>query len=419
MNRLVLNTVDLVRTSHFDTFVGNTAVDATFIPILAPYGDKGPYLRNAAGKITKTHDDWKARTVEIDAGFYSKSVTNHDGNRLDVRSHDRKWGYEGEVVYMTRNSPLERDPAFPILALGVAFHRPSSIRGSVKRIYEGLHQAGFPAGTLTADRAYNGLSVEDFHEPLTALGHDLVFDYMVTDLGLKATYDNEKYGLIDGNWHLPFMSDYVRDYFKNAREAGKKLEDLPRDEVESILAERDTLRLIPHGRPNKDGVQRYLLPNPDGYIAYDPNTGQVLDKPKNRTVSIPLKVGLKWEQRRQFRSRTWEAWYALRPTVEHANASLKDEHNQVHAAQRRRGRGYAIQYLTFTMAVLASNVRKIEDKLARQEGIPDPKSKDRASQPVARRPRNPLKDKIAMRVLARDRRFTGLEPPELRTPKRH
>lgn len=148
------------------------------------------------------------------------------------------------------------------------------------------------------------------------------------------------------------------------------------------FAMREPYRMIPYGRRDADGYQRFRYPPVNKMLA-KPST-----KPETATVSVPpvlpfnKKVAagkqitrkdsdesddvhsklqpIKHAQRYPYRSSDWAEYYGMRSLVEGSNSLLKNaDHGDVENATKRSGRGYAATYLATAYAVVASNLRRI------------------------------------------------------------
>lgn len=354
---------------------GNTALDATYVKIR---GTKG--VRDAPTGS-------RPRCVDVDAGWYVRDTTDHAAPAGKSRSgkHKREYGYELEVVSMTRNHP-DDDPdslPYPLLMVAVGFHRPGEIRRDPSRMYTALAADGHPPAHVAVDRAYSYLQTQNFAGPVRALGHELVIDYQKTDLGLQTHYKD--FILVDGTWYLNVMPKDLVTATRDRIEG--RIDD---EELEDKLQARTKYQLKRKGRPDADGYQRFLLPDPAGYIPADVITGEVVAYPASKTVTIPAIVDKngadKHRQLYPYKSAAWEKWYGLRATVEHQNGFLKaGTVSDLANEDLRQARGYAFQYLAATVLVVSSNVRKIRTFLNGLAGPRNPKSPERPLKRAARR----------------------------------
>jgi len=103
-------------------------------------------------------------------------------------------------------------------------------------------------------------------------------------------------------------------------------------------------------------------------------------RPTNKSVTIPMTVGLKWQQKHPFKSDAWKTAYFLRSGVERKNAQLKHTRfESLDDAGKRPTRGYTPHALQVAMLVVAHNVRTIDNYLRTAEGIDTKKSTRRQS----------------------------------------
>jgi len=119
--------------------------------------------------------------------------------------------------------------------------------------------------------------------------------------------------------------------------------------------------MIPKGRPDADGFQRFTYPLAGTYLAIDPDTLKRVKPITARSLTAPMTTkGLKHLQKYPYRSPAWLGHMGMRNLVESSNKTLKD-HNfeDLRNIGKRSGRGFAFQYLAATMAAVSSNLRKI------------------------------------------------------------
>lgn len=269
-------------------------------------------------------------------------------------------------------------PDFPLLINGVSAHRPGQLVGEAHKIFSSIKDRGYKAGYLLVDRAYPNGMPEDFHGPITMLGHKLVFDYRKDTLGITEPHKN--FIQVEGQWYLNVMPDALINAYavKLAVETEiKKALDAPKitkeqraelkakeDTAETIfrarMAQRRNYRLTPKGKPDTNGQQRYHMPNPANYVNVSKLTGQILPTITVKTVTIPMDKGIKHAQVLVHRSPEWTAVYGMRNVVEGTNAFVKDSaYENVADPGRRRARGNTFAYLAVTMGLVSANLRKI------------------------------------------------------------
>jgi hypothetical protein len=369
MNELVHNSV-LLAGKHVQNWRGHSAIDATIVPVRGKAG-KSKKPGNAAGPQ-------RINTVEVDAGWYLRTGADSDHRGEDASGRKKPkvvYGYEAEIVTMVRNTPGQTSSDFPLLVIGVGMHVPGDIDCAVEPIYSGLRERGYPAGLIAADRAYNNLAPANFARPLRALGHDFVVDYRIDQLGIQAQF--EDFLLVEGQWYLNCMPSRLVNAVLDSRKVlkGRKASKAESESLQELLTARESYRLKPKGLRDADGYQRFSLPDPAGYLPVDENTGELLEYPARKSVTIPPDVGEKFRQKFVFQSPEWTAWYGQRSIVEHQNAHLKDGRKEDLAnTYKRGGRGFAFQFLATTLSVIAGNVRKLKTWMNAHDGMRDPQS---------------------------------------------
>lgn len=351
-NELVDSSVKLAG-RHLDPWKGNTAIDATFVPVTGKAG------KSRTGKGANAR--YAIYSTNVDAGWYLRAGrdSDHAGeNGRGGKKPKSEYGYEFEVITMVPNRPGEAEDQLPLLIRAIGLHRPGRLAQHPANMYQGLHDRGCPAGLVLADRAYNNLDIERFAQPLTALGHDFVLDYRSDQLGTAAFYKD--FILVEGQWYLNFMPTALINAVKDRYPSKENLYPISQEESDRLVAERVAYQLKPKEGRDADGYQRFSLPDPDGYVATNPE-GEVIDAPTLKSVTIPATVGLKYRQKFTFQSRQWRQYYGMRSIIEHQNALLKDGRQEDIANPYKRGaRGYAAQYLALALQVVSANFRKLK-----------------------------------------------------------
>lgn len=352
-----------------DGFNGDVALDATYTKVY--------------GKASNRDLSRPARSTNLEAGAWGRQGNHFSegplapGQKRTKGSATFLFGFETELVTMTPGKV-----AMPCFVLGVNLHRPGKIKKVARTLFHRIARLGFPAGTISVDRAYNGLTTEAFHKVLLHEGYEFAFDYKVGDLGIKTSFHHNGVGyvMIEGTWYIGLIPRALADANKHAALPANDPDHIDKETLTQRLEARKDYQLVRHGRRDADGFQRYRLPDPGGYIAYDADTGELLDKPTNKTVTIPMSVGLKWQQKHPYKSDEWKAAYHLRSEVERKNSQLK--HTRFEAlddAGKRPTRGYTAHALQVAMLVVAHNVRTLDNYMRIAEGIDTKKSSRRQS----------------------------------------
>ncbi|MBC7592376.1 MAG: hypothetical protein H7288_00260, partial [Kineosporiaceae bacterium] len=141
--------------------------------------------------------------------------------------------------------------------------------------------------------------------------------------------------------------------------------------------------MIPKGRRDTDGFQRFTYPPLDKMLAQPkvaPTKTSITIPPtlpineevasgkqsgrKSRTdasaESHSKRQPIKFGQHLPHKGAGWRRQYGMRSLVESSNSLLKtDSHGDISSTKKRSGRGYAALYLTLTFAVVASNLQRI------------------------------------------------------------
>jgi len=405
-----------------DRYEGNTAIDATFVPL---YGKAGnPVSKNLDGN---------RRTANPDGGWYKRegdhgAVTHADALALNESDPNGKhkgttllkrfWGIEAEIARMTPNHLAERDQ-FPLLTTGLGFHIPGAVSGEGLRLLDSLVSRGHHVNLYIMDRAYSNAVYSEFHVPARLHGVKLVFDYKDVDLGVKA-HDTRGFIQVSGAWYLDTLPTVLREADcailvarkEHGESAGKlaKAEaafakpgigvvspvsdseadsDVPGDMVLSIqaarkkygpaarlLAQAESLyaqqferrahyMLKPKGQMGQDGTRRYLMPEPS-------KENNLLKTPHRYTqktvmMKLPTNVeptdknpgGLKHEQYYPYGGEHWRAAYGMRNGVESVNRNLKrSQYEDIANPDNRAVRGNTFTYLVIALASVVENLRQ-------------------------------------------------------------
>ncbi|GAA3663334.1 hypothetical protein [Microbacterium marinilacus] len=372
---LVRASVGMMPARYHERYRHDVALDSTLVEIL--------------GRAETNPRSGARRNVDFTAGTY-----NH-AHRDDTSSERPKPGFELDTVTMVdakRQIDLDagRKPAFfPQLITGIAFHRPGMItRGPLKAMQQ--HSRTFrKAGVCIADRAFNNLQPDSFQLPIRRLGWETVFDYRKNQVGHQASVEGKPIIMVDGQLYVHYMPERLRHitrWHANDEKDPSTGRVPTSEERAAAITAREPYRLKPHGRgADKDGYQRFTYPDPHSYMAFDPATGKHVRRPSlTGSVTIPPQADIvKHLQRHPWGSEAWVKTYGQRNHVESSNKHLKDgRFTDLGDPKKRAGRGYAFQFLASSMAVVASNIRRIVTALRREAR--------EATTPKTRKPRRQL-----------------------------
>jgi hypothetical protein len=212
--------------------------------------------------------------------------------------------------------------------------------------------------------------------------------------------------MIDGTWYLALIPDALatctNDHFNRDRLDPAWIDE---DTMMERVRSRRAYQLRRHGARDSEGFQRYALPDPEGYIAFDPLMGELLPKPTAKTVTIPMSVGERWGQKYPYLDEEWQAGYNLRSGVERKNRELKHENYiDLESADRRPQRGLAANAVAVAMYITSANIKTLDNFLRTAEGIDTTKS------PRRRKSRRDDTLRIASVAKQRDGRTTAARP---------
>jgi hypothetical protein len=357
--QLVHATVRMLPSDIWGRYNGNIAIDATKLEI--------------AGRPNSPDVRRKRSNADPFSERYRREG-NHDGEgaKTDVAA------YELEDAVMAWNNPGERH-LFPSLTLAVTFHQPGRLVGHGLRLVKSAEKLGVRPGMIMADRAYNGEQAKNFQIPVRLRGWKLVIDYKKDDLGIQSEYKDLI--LVEGTWYVATMPDALINGMKAIRtevkdpDTRQKRTVVDEEALKTLLRNRKPYRMIPKGRPDADGYQRYSYPRPGTYIAYDRGSKRIITPATPGTITIPIDAGtppkgkkrqeappaVKYLQEFPYMSPEHQAFYGMRSLVESSHNLLKDGGREDIANPRKRsGRGYAFHYLAAALAAATTNLRKIE-----------------------------------------------------------
>ena len=183
---------------------------------------------------------------------------------------------------------------------------------------------------------------------------------------------------MEGQFLCPEVPQALIDATKTFRKSGRTPAALEtwrrkRTEIQRYAAK-------PHGKPDKDGYQRFKHPvRKDGKPTCNPNrqnaptfckqgsitVAPAAEIPNGRTEKYQIKKHVKLMQPLAYGTEHWASYYGTgRNIIESFNAFLKDEGKQAFGIpSRRRIRGYAAQALISSVLVAAANLRKVHEFL--------------------------------------------------------
>jgi len=357
--QLVHATVRMLPADIWARYKGNIAIDATKLEI--------------AGRPNSPDVRRKRTNADPFAERYRREGNhNGEGAKTDVAA------YELENAVMVWNNPGERH-LFPSLTLAVTFHQPGRLVGHGLRLVESVERLGVRPGMIMADRAYNGEQAKNFQIPVRLKGWKLAIDYKKDDLGIQSEYKDLI--LVEGTWYVATMPENLIEGMKAIRsevedpDTGEKRTLIDEQALQTLLKNRKPYRMLPKGRPDADGYQRYSYPRPGTYIAYDRGSKKMITPSTPGTITIPIDAGtppkgkkrkenppaVKYRQEFPYMSPEHQAFYGMRSLVESSHKMLKEAGREDIANKRKRsGRGYAFHYLAAALAAASTNLRKIE-----------------------------------------------------------
>ncbi|MBX3285344.1 MAG: hypothetical protein KF703_08390 [Actinobacteria bacterium] len=353
---------------------GSIGLDATPIPAFARAQVKDP----DTGEVV-------IYSAEPDGAWYVREGDHRDldampdsAGKVIKKLKKQKWAFELSIAIMGP-SCLDDDRTFPYLIAGMAvLHKPGHAPGeNAVKMLANMHQRGLPADLIGCDRAYTGQKPENYRLPAAALGHQLVIDYKIDELGIMATWGGAN--LVEGRWYCPSMPTLLVTATADLR-AGLITKDLWYERIEA----RRAYELRPKAAPDAEGHVRLLCPaagtHPTamcdlkkgstsrhmlGKTAVILTTDVADDPPKvctQQSVTFPPEAGDRYLQALPYGTPEWQRTYAtLRNTIEGVNGLIKDGSYEALAdSTKRRVRGVAANSVLVAFGIFALNLRKID-----------------------------------------------------------
>ena len=194
--------------------------------------------------------------------------------------------------------------------------------------------------------------------------YETVYDNKYTDLGPQGSVPGKPIIIVDG---VPYVNRMPESYVMISLWHAKGVEDpatgkpYTLEKREEIHAAREVYQMIPKGKIDADGHQRFTYPDPRTYVGFDPATGKITKDNPAGSVTLGLeKDVIKHLQKFPWKSEDWFRAYGQRNQVEMSNMLLKLP-GSTNLAQQvvRTGRGYAYNYFAAMIASVATNIRRI------------------------------------------------------------
>jgi hypothetical protein len=374
-NGLIDATVKEIPEEILATWYGDTAIDATVVPVYAKRG--APWTRKEANDLSRRS------ALEFDAGWYLRTG-RHEVTDNHKEAKKSVFGYDASVVTMTANDP-NSVPLHPLLVLGIGLTIPSTeISETATKVYTDIAERGYPVGRASGDRAYGaGSKAEKYQIPMRQLGYELYGDYKDDQLG-KVGGHYAGAIMVEGGFYCPSMPENLAEATVNYR-----AKTINQQEYRQLIERRRLYKLRPKEKPDAQGRVPMMcpargpgatvdcpiaracggnLPKPTDDLVpiYNPPTGEKKDLlpicGNKSSVSFPIEAGAKLFQTGHFGSEEWQDIYSNdRNTIEGKNAYLKDGAREgIEIASRRRLRGYAAQYFLIALLYAAGNLRALE-----------------------------------------------------------
>ena len=381
---LIKESVRLLPPAVFDTWEGNTCVDATLVKA---WGKRGH------PKARRGRDNSADRmSPEAIAGDYVR--TNPETGKAE-----REFGYEAHLAVMTEN--LDSGTIFPRLIRAMTFDRPAqSPGGNATMLLKTLRDREEPARVFAGDRAYTpGCKPINLQLPARAMGYLIVCDYRDDQLGIQAEYGGAI--LVEGRFYCPSMpqalidasidyrADRITEKVHQARIDQRARYAFRRKQAPS--AQGNTVWMCPARGPGATASCALAATGTPINLGMPTLRGltPVRRPPEHpdvcctNTTSITIPIAptsddnaniAKYFQDFAYQSAEWKAAYQpARSTIEGYNGYVKTPTEEdLEQPARRRIRGYAFQAFATALIVMAANIRKIDSWVRNRDNTPLP-----------------------------------------------
>lgn len=379
VNRLIDATVKETPADVLDVWQGDTAIDATVVPV---YGKNGaPWSKKEAKKAQKRG------ALEFDGGWYLRTG-RHELTDEHKSAKKAVFGYDASVVTMTAHDPNDMN-LHPLLVLGIGLTVPSAeVAETAVKVYKDIDARGYKKGRATGDRAYGpGTAEEKYQIPMRKMGYELVMDYKDIQLG-KVQGHYKGAIMVEGGFYCHNMPDDLVNATVRYR-AG----EITLEEYRAQIERRRLYKYRAKEKPDAKGRVPMMCPargpgatafcpianacggvtpsnDPDdelvpiyGDAPVDEETGAILPACANKSsLTFPVEAGAKNFQSEHYGSQEWQDVFSQdRSTIEGKNAFMKDGSKESLAdPTRRRLKGYTAQFFLVGLLYAAGNLRSLE-----------------------------------------------------------
>ncbi|MDO3214982.1 hypothetical protein [Mycobacteroides abscessus] len=377
INQLLHGTYLMLPAHVRDEWKGTICVDGTAVPV---WGKRGtPRNTGANTDITQS--------PEFDAGWHVRQSDDHADNKRFSRTKDTfVWAYEATIAVMSKDNSTTGN--FPPLALALSVEKPAGrVAENAMVCVEEIVARNMPINYFVGDRAYlPSSSAEKLQGPLKALGYKLIADLKKTQLGIQDQHAGAVQ--VEGTWYCPSMPKAL---VNASIEYGKgKISD---EVYQTQIDSRRAYQLQQKTKADHNGVVQMRCPaaGPSATVncPLKPNTTdlgtpklrtQIFDPPKypdricanKESTAFGPETGLKHGQAVPYRSKEWhQLYHTPRNAIEGLNGIVKDEgHSALGSTGRRRARGYTMQWLYTAFLLSGTNIRLIDNFLAKAHRAP-------------------------------------------------
>lgn len=386
-NKLVLTPVrTAVARGLMDEWAGDLSVDATAIPTWA------------------RHSTRHRASLEVSAGVH----VSGGGHKT--------FGYSATLLVAGHAEPSLAG-RYPQLCMGMSLHTPGKQIGpQAVRLLQVVKRMWPVQGYLAGDLAYADAKVENFHDPVRAVGYKPVLDYKTT-MVRKNKNAVEGTIAIAGDLLCPHTPQRIIDTYH--RMAAAK-QSRTREELLPEMLEADPYVLPLKQSADHRGLERRQCPaagtsprvtcpwaqerdasgahrrrnhtprrpvraqphtidltnrrarqaHPDARPAVRPPQRPAHQRPaicQQSTITVPVDIMPKLRQELPWGREAWQrAYRSLRSHVEGLNGRAKNVDTFLHSREKRQSRGRVAQTLLSAIQLMVENLRSIESFLRAQ-----------------------------------------------------
>jgi hypothetical protein len=261
----------------------------------------------------------------VPSGQIGADADAHWGHRHSTQPGQQGemfYGYYEQVVTMTRD---EDGPAVPELVRGMTFSPAATTQAPLLTdLLARLVAGGLRPGDLLADSGYT--NIDGWTLSLWAMGFRPVIDLHPNQQGRRGAFEGAF--IVDDL----LLSPGTPKKFQLINPPGFGASAKAWAAYDELVAQRSNYALVPFGRRDADGYQRYMCPASAGHVCCALKESSVsveltrltVPRPPKRppricaqaTITVPPTIADKARQKHPWKSKAWRKSYRRRTAVE-------------------------------------------------------------------------------------------------------